>query len=72
MDDPRARLRAKNIRPRDLARSVEITENYLHRLLTGSKKPSGDLMARLIVASRHALRIADFFPTKKAAPTKAA
>ena len=67
MSDPRERLKAKNIRPRDLARSVQITENYLHRLLTGSKKPSGDLMMRLIVASRHALKTSDFFPMKKAA-----
>ncbi len=65
MSELRRKLQAKKIRPRELAKAAGITENYLHRLLTGSKKPSGELVARLIVASRHALCYSDFYPTKK-------
>ena len=62
MDDLRSKIRAKGHTIRSLAKACDISEDFLHRILSGQQKCSGTTLRRICYESKGAVKWSDIFP----------
>ena len=58
--------------PTSLAKTLGITDDYLHRILSRRQTPGAHLALKIEAATKRAIRWSDLYPKEKATPDRVA